>query len=138
VIALVGHDLKLERIEVVREIPPDLAPIIVDRRQLQEVLFNLIRNAGQAIVPPGQIMVRAHNTAEGQVRIEIQDTGAGISPDKLSKIYDPFFTTKEPGKGTGLGLSITADIVRRHGGSISVASRPGKGAVFSVMLPCGS
>jgi len=129
VLLLVGHDLKLEKIEVTREIPPDLPKIIVDRRQLQEVLFNLIRNAGQAITPPGKIWVRAKHEG-AQVRIEISDTGSGIAPDKIEKIWDPFFTTKEPGKGTGLGLFIVRQIVERNKGRISLESTVGKGTTF--------
>jgi len=135
VLTLVGHDLKLEKIEVKKEIPPGLPSIVVDRRQLQEVLFNLIRNAGQAIKPPGSIAVRAHLTDGGHVRIEIEDTGSGISPDKLGKIYDPFFTTKEPGKGTGLGLFIVRQIVERNKGRISVESAVGKGTTFFLDFP---
>ncbi len=135
VISLVGHDLKLERIEVLKDIPQDLPPIIVDRRQLQEVLFNLIRNAGQAIKPPGCITVRARMHRGEVVRIEIEDTGAGIPPDKLGKIYDPFFTTKEPGKGTGLGLFIVRQIVERNKGRISVESTVGQGTTFFLEFP---
>jgi signal transduction histidine kinase len=131
VLLLVGHDLKLEKIEVIKEVQPDLAPILVDRRQLQEVLFNLVRNAGQAITPPGKITIRA-SERDAQVRIEIEDTGSGIPADKLQKIYDPFFTTKEPGKGTGLGLFIVRQIVERNKGRIAVESAVGKGTTFSL------
>jgi signal transduction histidine kinase len=134
VLLLVGHDLKLEKIEVTKELAPDLPPILVDRRQLQEVLFNLIRNAAQAITPPGRITVRAQ-THQGGVRIEIEDSGSGIAPDKLEKIYDPFFTTKEPGKGTGLGLFIVRQIVERNKGRISVESTVGKGTTFFLDFP---
>jgi two-component system NtrC family sensor kinase len=107
VLLLVGHDLKLEKITVEKEIQSDLPQIIADRRQFQEVLFNLIRNAGQAIEPPGTIWVRAHREGEQRVRIEITDTGSGIPADKMEKIWDPFFTTKPVGQGTGLGLSVS-------------------------------
>jgi signal transduction histidine kinase len=130
VFLLVGHDLKLDKISVEKEIAVDLPQILVDRRQLQEVLFNLIRNAAQAIHPPGTIMVKAYPQGAESVRIEISDTGTGIAPDKLEKIYDPFFTTKEPGKGTGLGLFIVRQIVERNKGRISVESAVGKGTTF--------
>jgi signal transduction histidine kinase len=129
--------LQLERIEVIKEIQPDLPTIVADRRQLQEVLFNIIRNAGQAIKPPGTIWVRAHEQG-GEVRIEIADTGSGIPADKLEKIYDPFFTTKEPGKGTGLGLFIVRQIVERNKGRISVESTVGKGTTFFLDFPAAA
>ncbi len=135
VLLLVGYDLKLEKIDVMKDIQPDLPPIVADRRQLQEVLFNIIRNAGQAIKPPGTIWVRAHTQGNDQVRVEIADTGGGIPPDKLGKIYDPFFTTKEPGKGTGLGLFIVRQIVERNKGRISLESTVGKGTTFFLDFP---
>lgn len=134
VLLLVGHDLKLDKIEVVKEIDPDLPSISVDRRQLQEVLFNIIRNAGQAIKPPGTITVRAH-THQNDVRVIISDTGSGMPPETLNKIYNPFFTTKEPGKGTGLGLFIVRQIVERNKGRITVESQVGKGTTFYLDFP---
>ena len=134
VLTLVGYDLRLEKIAIHKDIPPDLPSIRVDRRQFQEVLFNLIRNAGQAIRPPGTITIRArhHN---GQVEIEIVDTGTGIPSDQLDKIYDPFFTTKDPGKGTGLGLFIVRQIVEQNEGRISVRSAVGAGTTFVLEFP---
>ena len=134
VLLLVGHDLEMGKITVKKEIEPGLPFILADRRQLQEVLFNLVRNAGQAITPPGAITVRGRQQS-GRVRIEIEDTGSGIAPDKLGKIYDPFYTTKEPGKGTGLGLFIVRQIVERNKGRISVESTVGKGTTFFLDFP---
>ena len=134
VLLLVGHDLQLEKVAVEKAIEPGLPPIVVDRRQLQEVLFNIIRNAGQAITPPGSITIRA-SEQDGRVRIAIADTGSGIPADKLEKIYDPFFTTKEPGKGTGLGLFIVRQIVERNRGRITVESTVGKGTTFFLDFP---
>ena len=134
VLVLVGHDLRLDKVGVRKEIQPDLPQIVADRRQLQEVLFNLIRNAGQAITPPGTITIRAVER-DGHVRIEISDTGSGIPPEKLKKIYDPFFTTKEPGRGTGLGLFIVRQIVERNKGRIVVESTVGEGTSFFLEFP---
>ena len=135
VLLLIGHDLQLEKITVEQDIQPSLPPIVVDQRQFQEVLFNLIRNAGQSIRPPGTITVRAHTGSGTHVRIEIADTGSGIPPEKLSKIYDTFFTTKDPGKGTGLGLFIVRQIVERNKGRITVESTVGKGTTFLLDFP---
>ncbi len=134
VLLLVGHDLKLDKIDVLKEIPVDIPKIAVDRRQLQQVLFNLIRNAGQAIAPPGKIWVRASVDAE-RVKIEITDTGAGIPPERLEKIGNPFFTTKEPGKGTGLGLFITRQLIESNKGRMRVESVVGKGTTFILDFP---
>ena len=108
---------------------------VADRRQFQEVLFNLLRNAGQAIRPPGTITVRTHTGSGTHVRIEITDTGSGIPPEKLTKIYDPFFTTKDPGKGTGLGLAICGRLVESMGGRIRAMRGPDGGARFTIRLP---
>jgi signal transduction histidine kinase len=134
VLTLVGYDLKLEQIEIRQGIPSDLPLIAVDRRQFQEVLFNLIRNAGQAIHPPGLITIRASH-AEGRVRIDIADTGTGIPADRIGKIYDPFFTTKDAGQGTGLGLFIVRQIVEQNEGRILVKSIEGEGTTFSLEFP---
>jgi PAS domain S-box-containing protein len=110
--------------------------------ELNQALLNIIINASQAIAgangadgEPGRITVRTR--AEGEwVRIEIQDSGPGISPEIRDRIFDPFFTTKEVGVGTGQGLAITRSIiVDKHGGEISVRSEPGQGATFVVRLP---
>jgi signal transduction histidine kinase len=135
VLALVGHDLALQKIEVRKDLHVELPEILVDRGQFQEILFNLIRNAGQAIQPPGTIWVRAYPRNGGSVRIEIADTGCGIPPDKLGKIFDPFFTTKDPGKGTGLGLFIVRQIIERNKGRISVESAVGRGTTFFLDFP---
>ena len=129
VLLLIGHDLKLEKIALKQEIQPDLPRIAADRRQIQEVLFNLLRNAAQAITPPGTITIRAAYQG-GRVHVEIEDTGSGIPPEKLEKIYDPFFTTKGPGEGTGLGLFIVRQIVERNHGHIAVESTVGRGTTF--------
>ncbi len=134
VLTLISYDLTLEKIVVRKEIPPDLPKIVADPRQIQEVLFNLIRNAAQAIQPPGSITIRATHQ-DREVHIAITDTGTGIAADHLQKIYDPFFTTKAPGQGTGLGLFIVRQIVERNRGRIAVTSTVGQGTTFSLAFP---
>ncbi|UCH53623.1 MAG: HAMP domain-containing protein [Pseudomonadota bacterium] len=101
---------------------------------LQQVLINLIVNAGNAVADGGHIDVRTRDAEEGGVVIEVQDDGAGIPEDQLQKIFDPFFT-RNPQRGVGLGLSVSYGLVRRHGGRITVASRVGVGTTFEVWLP---
>jgi len=103
-------------------------------QQLNQVFLNLLVNAGQAMEEQGTITIRTWHD-EASVFVSISDTGKGIPEEILKKIFEPFYTTKEPGKGTGLGLSISADIVRKHGGEILVASQVGEGTVFTVRLP---
>ena len=103
--------------------------------QLSQVIMNLLVNAAHAIEKgPGTISVKTWAN-DGTVFLEVSDTGCGISPENLGKIFTPFFTTKEAGKGTGLGLSICYDIVTRHNGLFSVKSDVGKGSAFTVSLP---
>src|SRR4029078_12664249 len=105
--------------------------------QLQQVFLNLFLNARDAM-PRGGWLTIASREEDGGASIEIGDTGSGLPPEQRSRIYDPFFTTKEFGKGTGLGLSITYGIVQEHGGNITCDSVVGQGARFSLRLPVGA
>jgi len=134
VYALVGHELKLDKIDFAKEIPKNLPHIIADRKQIQEIFFNLIRNAGQAIKERGKITVRAREE-DKKVVVDIEDTGQGIPEDKLGQIFNPFYTTKAPGKGTGLGLFIVRQVVQRNRGNISVKSKVGQGTTFTLEFP---
>ena len=131
VISLVEHDLKLDNIQVVKEFEKNLPPIEADRKQVQEIFFNIIRNAAQSIKGNGKITIRASNKNK-KVTVGIEDTGEGITKNNLDRIFNPFYTTKEPGKGTGLGLFIVKQIVERNKGRISVESEPGEGTTFTV------
>lgn len=104
---------------------------------IQEVLTNLVRNAVQAMEEQGGILriSARHVPADSQFCFEVEDTGKGIEAANLRRIFDPFYTTKEPSKGTGMGLSITHGVVRQHNGRIDVVSRPGEGSRFTVWLP---
>ena len=104
--------------------------------QLNQVFMNLLVNSSHAIEKQGEITVRT-GVEEGNIVVSISDTGCGIPEAILQKIFEPFFTTKEVGKGTGLGLSISYDIVKKHGGEITVESAPGEGTTFRIILPIG-
>ncbi len=132
-----------ERISVHRHFG-DLPPVACQAGQLNQVFMNILVNAIDAIAQKGgrgeidiTTAVVREEGADPRVRISIRDTGTGIAPDKLKRIFDPFYTTKPVGKGTGLGLSISHGIVEKQGGRIYAGSTPGKGTTFTVELPIG-
>jgi CheY-like chemotaxis protein len=106
-----------------------------DVGQIHQVLLNLCVNARDAMPRGGVLHLSARNASEPEVVIEVGDTGTGIPPSVLDKIFDTFFTTKEPNKGTGLGLSTVMGIVKSHGGRIAVESTVGEGTCFRIWLP---
>jgi signal transduction histidine kinase len=131
------YQLRTSNIEVVTRLDPNLPQTMLDPHQIQQVLLNILNNARQAIeshLPNGRVTVTT-DRAGAILRVIFQDNGPGIAEENLSKLFDPFFTTKEVGKGTGLGLSLCYGIVKEHGGTIQVRSRPGEGATFVVELP---
>ncbi|HVO32181.1 MAG TPA: ATP-binding protein, partial [bacterium] len=133
--ALVEASLKGTDVALETSIPADLPKIVGDKGKLEQVLVNLMKNAIDAMPRGGALRVRAMRVGEKRVVITVSDTGTGIPPDVRAKIFEPFFTTKEVGKGTGLGLSIAYGIVTEHGGDLTVASEPGEGTEFHVVLP---
>ena len=112
----------------------DIPTVKGNLQQLEQVFINLLLNASQSIEQKGTIGIRTY-TKDKKVYVEISDTGKGIPPETIDKIFDPFFTSKEVGKGMGLGLSISYGIVKKHNGAIYVESKPGKGTKFTVCLP---
>jgi PAS domain S-box-containing protein len=135
ILELLRHQPGYRKIEVVTNLQPDLPRILGDPSGLRQVCMNLLVNAHQAITGGGRVELATESIHEGVVAIRIGDTGCGIPPELLDRIWDPFFTTKEAGKGVGLGLALSYDIIKRHGGEIQVESRPGKGSQFTVLLP---
>jgi signal transduction histidine kinase len=133
VLAMVGHQAQLQNVDVVRELSPSLPKVMADFDKLQQVFTNLTLNAIQAMSGGGKLTLRT-SAANGQVRIDVEDTGCGISKENLSKLFTPFFTTKEKGSGVGLGLAVVRGIIERHKGEIRVQSEVGKGTTFSVYL----
>jgi len=112
----------------------NLPPVKCNAQQLSQVFLNLLVNAAQAIRDSGTIRVTTR--VEGaHAAVDIADDGCGMTPEVKARLFEPFFTTKPAEQGTGMGLMISADIVKRHGGEIRVESTPGKGTVFTVLLP---
>lgn len=133
---LVKNELDLHHIRFVKEVNCDFPPLQLDKGGLQQVLLNLFMNGIQAMEKGGELkaVIRAAETP-AEARIDIVDTGPGISPEHISQVFDPFFTTKKVGVGTGLGLSVSYNIIKKSGGRMEVDSRPGQGACFSIFLP---
>lgn len=112
----------------------ELPPIKAKPEEIQQIFTNLLTNAVQAMEGKGELRISTTGQ-NGVVFATIKDTGPGIPKEYLSKIYDPFFTTKEQGKGTGLGLNIVHQLVEKHGGKIYVSSQEGKGTTFFLTFP---
>jgi PAS domain S-box-containing protein len=134
VLVLTNHLFAPNLIRLETLLGPPLPTLMVDRHMIEQVLMNLILNAVQAMKGGGVLTIRT-TVAEGVCRVEVADTGSGISPSVLPRIFDPFFTTKSEGEGTGLGLSVSLGIAERHGGKILVESEVGKGTTFTLCLP---
>jgi len=122
------------QIQVVAELPENVPLVHADSDQMSQVLLNLFINALHAMPNGGTLTITIKADIE-VVALRIGDTGHGIPRENLSKIFTPFFTTKEVGKGTGLGLTVVHGIIEEHGGSITVESEPGKGTTFTIVLP---
>ncbi len=134
VLSLVEHQLEGAKIRVRKELAASLPSVRGNENRLQQVFFNLVLNARDAM-PSGGWLTLATSADEDTVVIEVSDTGHGIKREDIKRIYDPFFTTKGIGRGTGLGLSVSYGILQEHGGAIFVESAPGKGTTFQVALP---
>jgi len=134
VLSLVEHQLEGSRIRVRKELAAELPCVRGNANRLQQVFFNLVLNARDAM-PSGGWLTLATSGENGSVLVEVKDTGHGIRREHIRRIYDPFFTTKGMGRGTGLGLSVSYGIVQEHGGAIFVDSTPGQGTTFQVTLP---
>jgi PAS domain S-box-containing protein len=134
VLSLVEHQLEGSKIRVRRELAPRVPLVRGNENRIQQVFFNLILNARDAMPSGGWLTLHTYADADTVV-VEVGDTGHGIRREHIKRIYDPFFTTKGIGKGTGLGLSVSYGIVQEHGGAIFVESAPGQGTTFQVALP---
>ena len=137
-LALLEHQFKVAKISVESELTPNISPIQGNPGRLQQVFLNLFLNAKDAMAGGGTLTVA---TTNGDiVSVRVSDTGSGIAPEHIQRIYDPFFTTKATPKdgqnrGTGLGLSVTYGIIQEHAGKIRVESNPGSGTTFALDFP---
>jgi two-component system NtrC family sensor kinase len=136
VIALLGHQLELDKISLETRLESNLTKVTADSEKLKQVFMNLLMNARQAISGKGRISVHTESDlGRGIIRIIFSDDGCGIPAEHIDKIFDPFFSTKPAGEGTGLGLSVSYGIVQDHNGRIEVVSLPGRGSSFVIELP---
>jgi two-component system, NtrC family, sensor kinase len=134
-ISLVRHQLDKGRVVIRLDLQPGLPFIKGNIGKLQQVFLNLVLNARDAMETGGGELTVRTKVDGTRARVEVADTGQGIAPENLTRIYDPFFTTKAARKGTGLGLSVTYGIVQEHGGSIEVQSEVGAGTTFHLEFP---
>jgi two-component system NtrC family sensor kinase len=132
---LVGHQIKLKQVTLSLELDPALPHVTADDGQMRQALLALLINALDATASGGQIKVSSARADNGMVALTVADSGAGIPPENLDKIFTPFFTTKPVGQGTGLGLSACHGIVAAHGGEIQVESEVGRGTRMTMLLP---
>jgi signal transduction histidine kinase len=128
----VRPELTSAGISLEQRLAPDLPEVVADPGQIRQLLLNLVRNAREAMPGGGAVFVGTRY-ADGEVLVEIRDTGPGIPPERLGRIFDPFFTTKE--RGTGLGLALGQEIAQEHSGQLTVASAVGQGTTFTLRLP---
>jgi PAS domain S-box-containing protein len=149
VVEMVSEEARKHQVRIVMEFDQETPLVKIDADQMEQVFINLTMNAIQAMPEGGELQIRigqgrgknqnpADSPAQGApeiIEIEFKDTGSGIDPEHLGKIFDPFFSTKPVGKGTGLGLAVTQSIIRDHGGEIRVESRVNHGTTFRIILP---
>jgi signal transduction histidine kinase len=131
---LLEIQLRKSAITVERCYAPDLPEAVGNAGKLQQVFMNLVLNARDAM-PEGGTLTIETEAIDHMLVVRVSDTGMGIAPANLSKIYDPFFTTKAVGQGTGLGLALSYGIVQEHSGRIFVESQPGRGTTFTIKIP---
>ena len=133
-LSFLEKEAKHNNIAVDLKLDPQLPTTMTEGHRLQQILLNLIDNALDAVGHDGKVTITTSHVGQ-DISIQVTDSGPGIPPEVMKRIWDPFFTTKEQGKGTGLGLAISQNIIRTLGGSIEVRSKEGEGTVFTVKVP---
>ena len=138
VLSITSPQTKEAGVRLISDVPDDLPMMMIDGTQIRQMLVNLVRNGIDAVRDDGEIRISARLRPSAEsVEIKVSDNGCGIAKENLSKLFTPFFTTKEMGKGTGLGLAIAYGVVKMHSGDITAESEVGKGTTFTVTLPIG-
>ena len=132
VLGLMKHDVESRQINVALHFPDKIPNVRIDRDQIKQAFFNVIKNALQAIKDRGHLDI-AISTDRNYLHVSFKDDGCGIQPDDFAHIFEPYYTTRE--KGSGLGLMIVQRIVQDHGGQISIRTEPGAGTEFVILLP---
>ena len=136
VVRMVEHQFRRQHCEIELDLAPGLPMVKIDANKMKQVYLNLMMNARQAIKDRGVIRIKTLHLPEARkVHLIFWDSGIGISPEVIDRIFDPFFSTKKTGEGTGLGLSVSYGIVKDHGGDIQVESEPGRWTRFTIELP---
>ncbi len=139
VLPLVAAQAKLQSIAVDHRPPREPLPMRGHRNQIEQVLINLANNGLESMGEGGKLSIELRRAPQGGgdpwAELRVLDTGRGIAPEHLERVWEPFFTTKKPGEGIGLGLSLTMEIVRKHGGRMALESRPGAGTAVTASLP---
>jgi signal transduction histidine kinase len=143
VLEIIGRQLSLQNIDVQLQLTADLPPILAHHNRIEQVIFNLLTNARDAINLKEESGLKNHRrniliktfTEDDQVVVTVSDTGIGIDPAVKTQIFEAFFTTKKMGEGMGLGLSITSGIVEDYGGKIHIDSKEGQGTTFYLSFP---
>lgn len=135
-LSLVEHQSVFHDIRIVKNLDPQVAMVLLDANQIQQVFMNILLNAADAMPAGGTLTITSTMAPEDSfVQVRFADTGSGIPEKNLHRIFDPFFTTKADKKGTGLGLAVSYGIIERHRGHIEVQSEEGKGTTFTIKLP---
>ena len=131
---LLEPQLRNAKLDINKNFGEDLPAALGNASKLQQVFMNLVLNARDAMPAGGRLTINTR-LVDTSLVVDFRDTGCGIAPENIARIYDPFFTTKEVGQGTGLGLALSYGIIQEHGGRIFVESRPGEGTHFTIKLP---
>jgi signal transduction histidine kinase len=135
VLDFLGYEASRRGVSLIRNLDHRLPVVRIDSNVLKQILINLVMNALQAMEPVGgRLLVESRVLNSSEVCVVVSDTGPGIAAECLTRIFEPYFTTKKPGEGTGLGLFVTRTLVENLGGRIEVESSPGEGTTFTVAL----